>query len=241
MKKKITILTPTFNSQNVINRLINCLNNQTDKNFNWVVIDNLSTDQTIRLIRKSINSQIDYKIYSDSDNGIFDAINKGLSKLETDYYLILGADDLIFKNTISKLNNILSSNNKIDIIFSAFFYKDKLYFPRRNFGWLYGITGLGSSHCVGTLIKKKLHDIFGMYNTEFPIAADQLFIQSVVLSDTNIYRDKIPNGTFTEGGFSSQKLKFYLELFEIQIRLGRNYLTQLLLLFLRLFKYYFIK
>ena len=51
---KITILTATFNNKNDILNLINCLNSQISQNFKWYIIDNLSSDGTLDVIRKIV-------------------------------------------------------------------------------------------------------------------------------------------------------------------------------------------
>ena len=73
---KISIITPTFNSQKTINENINSVLIQSYKNWEQIIIDNLSTDNTLSIIKKFNNDKI--KIISEKDKGIFDAINKGI-------------------------------------------------------------------------------------------------------------------------------------------------------------------
>ena len=72
----ISIITATYNSQNIIQQLITSLSNQTDKRFEWIVIDGNSKDDTIKLL-KTVNN-INITLISENDNGIYDAINKGI-------------------------------------------------------------------------------------------------------------------------------------------------------------------
>ena len=69
---KISIITPTFNSQKTIEENINSVLIQTYDNWEHIVIDNLSSDKTLSIIKKFNNHKI--KIISEKDKGIFDAI-----------------------------------------------------------------------------------------------------------------------------------------------------------------------
>ena len=87
----ISIITATFNSEVGIQRVISTLKKQTYKKFEWVVIDGGSCDSTLELVRNSgINSQ---RIISESDSGIYDALNKGLKIVDGDFCMFLHSDD----------------------------------------------------------------------------------------------------------------------------------------------------
>ena len=90
----ITVITPTFNSENNINRNIESLNKQ-KKIFEQIIIDNKSNDKTIEIIKKTANYP--FTIISEEDNGIYYAMNKGVSKAAGDYLLFLNSDDWIPK------------------------------------------------------------------------------------------------------------------------------------------------
>ena len=89
---KISIITATLNSEKQISRLINSLNRQTNKSFNWIVKDGGSTDSTLSKLSK-IDSDIDTKIIKSIDKGIYDALNQAIKKCKTNYYLFIGSDD----------------------------------------------------------------------------------------------------------------------------------------------------
>ena len=72
---KISIITATFNSQNFINTNLNSINNQTYKNYEHIIVDNNSQDKTLEIIKHNGKN---IKIISEKDNGIYDALNKGI-------------------------------------------------------------------------------------------------------------------------------------------------------------------
>jgi len=75
---KISIITPTFNSQETIEDNINSVINQEYDNWEQIIVDNLSEDKTLNIVSKFQNNKI--TIISEQDKGIYDAINKGISK-----------------------------------------------------------------------------------------------------------------------------------------------------------------
>lgn len=101
---KVSIITATFNSQSTIEKCINSIRSQTYKNIEHVVIDGNSSDKTVDIITPYINNS-DYFI-SESDDGIFDALNKGLKAASGDIIGYLHSDDEFFSNeTVEKIVN----------------------------------------------------------------------------------------------------------------------------------------
>ena len=119
----ITVVIVTYNADlfldNILTSLISRINNQTEV----IIIDGLSTDNTMAIIKK-YDEYID-KIVSEKDSGIYDAMNKGVSFATGKFIFFLGADDellinfdklskyLIDDKTIYYGNVILSPSNKI--------------------------------------------------------------------------------------------------------------------------------
>ena len=102
---KISIITTTFNSENTIEETIASLNFQTFKDYNLIVVDNLSEDKTVKKIKENFKGEL--KIISEKDNGTYDALNKGIENADGDVIFILHSNDRIIKNDclekISKL------------------------------------------------------------------------------------------------------------------------------------------
>lgn len=102
----ITILTPTYNREYTLQRLFDSLISQEDMNFEWVIIDDGSTDNTKKLIdsfdkKKSITIRYFYQ----SNSGKPSAINLGVEKSSTDYIFIVDSDDIITYDCVSTLSN----------------------------------------------------------------------------------------------------------------------------------------
>lgn len=233
---KIAILTATFNNKNDILNLINCLNSQTSQNFKWYIIDNLSLDGTLDLIKKYC--KVDYYIVSEKDYGIYDALNKGIKLIDEDYYLVLGGDDYIYPDTIEKF--IFVIKHQPNLVFSKWEVGSKVLSPKKNLGWLYGMLGIGSSHSVATLINKKLHTAIGFYDLRFKMCADQYFVKQAYYYDKKsvVYVNFI-SGRFNDTGYSSTNIYQYInELFLIQLKTEKFKFLQFFLFILRIFKHW---
>ena len=176
MKKKITIITPTFNSAKTILANISSVKKQKYKNLEHIIIDNNSDDQTVNLIKKSSHKNI--KIITEKDSGIYDAINKGIKLAEGEIISILHSDDIYYDNqTLLRVIEIFEEKNT-DIV-----YGDLLYVSKNNFNKIirYWKSNKFRQHLFekgwspphpSFFVKKKIHNKFGYYNTKIGNPAD---------------------------------------------------------------------
>lgn len=102
----ISILTPTYNRGYTIGRLSDSLNNQTCNNFEWVVVDDGSTDNTSELVRTITNkSKCPVKYFYKNNGGKHTALNSGVSLCAGDWILIVDSDDFITENAVELVIN----------------------------------------------------------------------------------------------------------------------------------------
>lgn len=93
-----SIIIPTFNSQATIIRAVESVLSQTFRDFEILVIDGGSEDQTIDIIRHLSDSRV--RIFVEKDRGIYDAMNKGIARSSGKWLYFLGSDDKLFDHTI---------------------------------------------------------------------------------------------------------------------------------------------
>lgn len=103
----ITIFTPTYNRKQLIERLYQSLLSQTQKNFEWLVVDDGSTDDTENFFESLLSEQQPFSIrYIKQENGgKHRAINNGIKKASGELFFIVDSDDYITENAIEKINH----------------------------------------------------------------------------------------------------------------------------------------
>ncbi|WP_283109296.1 glycosyltransferase family 2 protein [Thomasclavelia spiroformis] len=99
---KITIFTPTYNRGHLLPNLYNSLLNQTCKNFEWLIIDDESNDNTEVIVNKIIekNDSFEIRYYKQKHGGKHRAINKALDIAKGDYFFIVDSDDQLTRDAV---------------------------------------------------------------------------------------------------------------------------------------------
>ena len=111
---KVSIITVTYNAENLLEGTIKSVLEQSYPSIEYLVIDGKSSDNTLQII-KQYESKIDYWI-SEPDAGLYDAMNKGLAVVTGDFVLFLNAGDLLFdQRTLEKVMN--KTNEKTDVLY----------------------------------------------------------------------------------------------------------------------------
>ena len=180
MHPKISIITAVYNRAETISRSINSIKQQSYKNVEIVIIDGKSTDGSLELA-KSLLTQNDV-IISEPDNGIYDALNKGINHSSGDIIGFLHSDDFFINNNIlEKVANIFEIN-KVDVVYgdAAFFQGNDIESISRvyksdnlslsNLSW-----GKMPAH-PAIYISKDIYNKIGSFKVDYSIAADYEFL-----------------------------------------------------------------
>ena len=112
--KKFSIITISLNTLSDFKKTINSINSQTYKNFEIIVIDGMSSDGTIEEIKNKKNYFSKYLI--EKDNGIYDAMNKGINFANSDWTIFLNSGDTFFDENSLFIVNSIDTNN-YDIVY----------------------------------------------------------------------------------------------------------------------------
>ena len=101
MERLITIFTPTYNRAYTLPKLYESLKIQTNQNFDWVIVDDGSTDDTEVLIKSFIDEGIIKITYIKQKNqGKHIAINTGVTLAKGDFFIVIDSDDYLLENCI---------------------------------------------------------------------------------------------------------------------------------------------
>jgi len=195
----ISVLTATYNAAAQLPHLIESLRSQTDRDFEWIVVDGASTDGTVDLLKSAYDLVIHW--ISEPDFGIYHALNKGLALAHGDYYLVVGSDDVLDPGAIERYRQA-AATTQADIISAPVWADRRLMVPRRPPSWLRSGPPLVSGHSGGALIRKDLHRELGPYSRQYPIAADTLFLLRALRAGKRFSYIDQPAGSFGTGGVS---------------------------------------
>jgi glycosyltransferase involved in cell wall biosynthesis len=117
---KVSIITVCFNSEKTIEDTLNSIKSQTYPDIEHIVIDGLSKDNTNQIVSK-YSDTVSIHV-SEKDNGLYDAMNKGLSLATGDIVGILNSDDVLADK--SAIDKIVAgfNNNDVDAVYSDLIY-----------------------------------------------------------------------------------------------------------------------
>lgn len=107
---KITIVTPTYNSEKYIEKCIESIKKQSYKNYEHIIVDGNSNDRTVEILRKHENTY-PMKWISEKDNGMYDAINKGFAMATGEVYAWINSDDFYFPWTLEVVAKVFQNKN----------------------------------------------------------------------------------------------------------------------------------
>lgn len=209
MTPRISIITVTYNAGDLLQKTINSIQSQTLKSFEHIVIDGGSKDQTLEIIER--NRNLFAYFISEKDNGIYDAMNKGLAAAKGEYILFLNAGDLLYSNdTLEKI----FKNTPADV-----YYGDTLMvdFSGNPIGLMSKITtrklpenlkienmALGMVVCHQSFIVSR--KIAPMYNLEYRICGDLDWVIQCLKKSNKVVNTKLIISKYLLGGHSSQNL-----------------------------------
>ena len=104
----LSIIIPTYNVENYIHVTLNSLINQSDKDFEIIVVDDGSTDNTYNKVKDLLQtSDIYYRIIKKENGGVSSARNRGLFEASGDYVLFLDGDDYVSSDLVITIKNKL--------------------------------------------------------------------------------------------------------------------------------------
>lgn len=173
---KVSIITITYNSAATIEQTIQCVLSQTYKNIEYIIIDGLSKDNTLEIVNRYKDKIA--KVISEKDNGLYDALNKGIANATGDVIGIIHSDDFYSDNlVIEKVVNTFKKNNA-DAVYANLFYVDKDDTNKIKRKWHAGkytegafLNGWMPPHPT-FFVKKEMYTKYGNYYTGFVSAAD---------------------------------------------------------------------
>jgi glycosyltransferase involved in cell wall biosynthesis len=209
---KISIITVVWNNKDTIKDAIDSVLSQTYKNIEYIVVDGASTDGTVEVI-KSYGDQIT-KFISEKDNGLYDAMNKGINLATGDIVGILNSDDfyideLVIEKIVKEFEEKGVDSVYADLVFvkpdnldKTVRYYDSSHFQPEKFayGWM-------PAHPT-FFVKREFYEKYGMFKTDYKIAADyELLVRFLAKNYMSYSYIKEPIVKMRIGGASTSGIK----------------------------------
>ena len=172
----ISIITATFNSADTIKSTLFSLNSQTYSDYEHLVIDGASNDDTLSVVNEV--ARVAPRIISERDHGIFDALNKGITASSGDYIGFLHSDDMYANSNVLQTVSDYINEYKPDILYGNLQYVSGSESRKVVRNWRAGNFSI-SKLKYGWMplhptffMKKSLYSELGNFNTKFNISAD---------------------------------------------------------------------
>ncbi len=128
-KYKLSVITINYNNRESLKRTIESVINQSNKDFEFIIIDGGSVDGSVEVIKEYI-SQLSYWV-SEKDHGIYHAMNKGVAAANGEYCIFMNSGDMFYSNNViaDVYNNGLSADIVTGIIVSGVDKFPSKWFP----------------------------------------------------------------------------------------------------------------
>lgn len=195
---RLSIITINRNNAEGLRETMGSVFRQTYCDFEYIVIDGASTDGSVNVIRemsaslkkglsrdKSLNNALSFNWISESDSGIYEAMNKGIRKAKGEYCLFLNSGDFLIASDV--LERVFAQNPEADIICARCNVSDNgkvvwtsPYLPKVTLKDLYFV---GIPH-QSTFICRSLFEKYGMYREDFRYNSDiDFWYKAIVLGE----------------------------------------------------------
>ena len=201
MQMSFSVITINYNNSLGLKQTIESVTCQTNKDFEFIIIDGGSTDGSVDVI-KEYENQITYWV-SEKDYGIYNAINKGIVKAHGNYSIFMNSGDIFYDNNV--LEKIAAINRDPDIIVGKVSKdnSDTIISPPPNGNFTMYHLYSGANPHQGSFIRTALLQKYP-YDENLKISADwKFFVQTLFLENCSIYYTNEHIAKYDTSGISS--------------------------------------
>ena len=223
MKKDIliTIITVCYNSERTIEQTLKSMLNQTYTNYEYLIIDGKSTDGTLELLHRYeplFSGKM--KIYSEPDQGIYDAMNKGIRRAGGDIIGMVNSDDYYEEDALETMAKELEKiSNPYTVLYG---FQRNIRDEKEVKTFLYHHDFLKSQMITHPtcFVTPKVYEELGMFDLRYKSSADYEFMLRIYETKKVLFHPvyKVISN-FREGGMSGSQIG-YRETLELQLRYG---------------------
>lgn len=223
---KISIITPTYNSENTIHGTIEALLRQTFSDFEYIIVDGVSKDNTVEKIKSYIpafeQKGVSVRILSEPDKGVYDAMNKGIALAQGELVGITNSDDWYEDNALEVMwdkftDGEVNRSNCMIYGIERVWKDDKIFNVQRRGAAFISESVLPHSTFF---VSKAVYDKFGAFDLSVKVLADYDFICRCASQGVSLEEVDVVISNFRLGGISSSYFDFYSDYYEIKHKYG---------------------
>jgi glycosyltransferase involved in cell wall biosynthesis len=209
MQPFFTIITASLNRGGTIRNTLESIRKQTSRNYEHIIVDGCSTDDTLNII-KEYSAVYPMKWISEPDRGVPDAFNKALKLSSGEYVIAIQADDYLLDESVLAKVHAVISRGKLDI-YSFPIMKEQAtggarrIDPIRHLWW---IRFRNIFPHQGVFVNRKLFDTIGYYDTRYTITEDYDFLYRALNAGASVSFEDFPVAYM--GGAGPCSLEDYL-------------------------------
>lgn len=204
---EVSIIIATFNAEKTLRKALESVKNQSFQNWECIVVDGASKDGTVEVIKEYIKTDGRFRFISEPDKGIYDAFNKGFRMAKGEWVYYLGADDIIYPESIKQLETYLKGWD-VDIVYGN--VMEKLPDGRKYKGKVSTYEALPNSMLAShqaIFTRRSLLRRLNGFDLDFKIIGDMDFYVRAHLTKqcSAKFVDNLIIAEFAVGGVSSNK------------------------------------
>ncbi|MDR0825463.1 MAG: glycosyltransferase [Prevotella sp.] len=223
---KISVITPTYNSENTLLGTVDALLRQTFSDFEYIIIDGVSKDKTLDKIKSYIpafeQKGVTVRIISEPDKGVYDAMNKGIFLAQGELIGINNSDDWYEDNALEVMWRKFT-DGKVEKSNAMIYGIERVWKDEK----IFNVQRRGASFIAESVlphstffVSRAVYEKHGAFDLSVKVLADYDFIcrcasQGVALEEVDVV---ISN--FRLGGISSSYFDFYEDYYKIQHKYG---------------------
>ncbi len=218
---KISVVTICFNSEKTISDTFDSILMQTHDDIEYIVVDGLSRDGTLEIIRqyekKFEEKKIAFRWVSEKDKGLYDAMNKGIGMATGKVIGVLNSDDILAKPDALRQIAEAFERDHCDAVYSDLYVMDEatMKIPNRVFiaGKRSYKTGWYPPHPT-LYLDRSVYEKYGNYKTKYKIAADYDFMVRIMKAGVKMTYIHDVLVYMRAGGVSTHSFKAYKKSFD---------------------------
>lgn len=187
---KVSIITACYNSSYSIGYCLDSILSQNYDNIEFNIIDGKSSDDTLSIVKHYQQKYSYIKLISEKDEGIYDALNKGVLLATGDVIGFVHSDDLLASKTVISEIVATLKNEKLDGVYGDLEYVRKedtskvvRFWKSRSFNSKLLSKGWMPAHPT-LFLKKEVYEKHGFFNLRYKISADYDFMLRILKDDS---------------------------------------------------------